>query len=109
MNKLQEHDIDNPTMCIEPGRYIVGDAAYLLARVNTVKQSYRKFVGVDAGFNTLLRPTMYGSYHHILLQTNLKQPPPRTLMWQGMSVNLEIFLPGTGHFLKSRKETCSPS
>lgn len=66
-NKLNEHGIDNPTMCIEPGRYIVGDASYLLTRINTVKQSYRKFIGVDAGFNTLLRPTMYGSYHHILV------------------------------------------
>ena len=66
-NKLNEYSIDNPTMCIEPGRYLVGDASYLLTRVNTVKQSYRKFIGVDAGFNTLLRPTMYGSYHHILV------------------------------------------
>jgi diaminopimelate decarboxylase len=66
-NKLNEHGIENPTMCIEPGRYIVGDASYLLTEVNTVKQSYRKFIGVNAGFNTLLRPTMYGSYHHILV------------------------------------------
>jgi len=53
-------------MYIEPGRYIVGDASILLTRVNTIKQSYRKFAGVDAGFNTLLRPSMYGSYHHIV-------------------------------------------
>jgi len=66
-DKLAEHDMGQPTMCIEPGRYIVGDASYLLTQVNTVKQSYRKFVGVNAGFNTLLRPTMYGSYHHILV------------------------------------------
>jgi diaminopimelate decarboxylase len=79
MNKLQEHDIDNPTMCIEPGRYIVGDAAYLLARVNTVKQSYRKFVGVDAGFNTLLRPTMYGSYHHILVADKPEAAPTQNI------------------------------
>jgi diaminopimelate decarboxylase len=31
----------------------------------------RKFVGVDAGFNTLIRPAMYGSYHHILVANNL--------------------------------------
>ena len=35
--------------------------------MNTVKESYRRFAGVDAGFNTLLRPAMYGSYHHILV------------------------------------------
>jgi len=65
--KLYEYNMGNPTMCLEPGRYIVGDASYLLTRVNTIKQSYREFAGVDAGFNTLLRPTMYGSYHHILV------------------------------------------
>jgi diaminopimelate decarboxylase len=69
-DNLKKYDLGNPTMCIEPGRYIVGDACYLLTKVNTIKQSYRKFIGVDAGFNTLLRPTMYGSYHHILNAEN---------------------------------------
>lgn len=72
--KIYQYDLDNPTLCIEPGRYIVGDASYLLTRVNTVKQSYRKFIGVDAGFNTLLRPTMYGSYHHILVANRPDAP-----------------------------------
>jgi len=78
-DKLYEHEIDNPTMCIEPGRYIVGDAAYLLTRVNTVKQSYRKFIGVDAGFNTLLRPTMYDSYHHILVADKPEAQPTQEI------------------------------
>jgi diaminopimelate decarboxylase len=78
-DKLYEHEIDNPTMCIEPGRYIVGDASYLLTRVNTVKQSYRKFIGVDAGFNTLLRPTMYDSYHHILLASKPEAQPTQEI------------------------------
>lgn len=77
--KLSEHGIGNPTMCIEPGRYIVGDAGYLLTRVNTVKQSYRKFIGVDAGFNTLLRPTMYDSYHHILVADKPAAPPSQNV------------------------------
>ena len=66
-DKLNEYGLGKPSMCIEPGRYLVGDASVLLTRVNTIKQSYRNFAGVDAGFNTLLRPTMYGSYHHIVL------------------------------------------
>jgi diaminopimelate decarboxylase len=69
-DKLEEYGLGKPTMCIEPGRYLVGDASVLLTRINTIKQSYRKFVGVDAGFNTLLRPTMYGSYHHIVAANN---------------------------------------
>ncbi len=65
--KLDEYDMGKPTMCLEPGRYIVGDSTYLLARVNSVKEGYKKFVGVDAGFNTLIRPAMYDSYHHIVI------------------------------------------
>lgn len=78
-DKLYQYDLGNPTMCIEPGRYLVGDASYLLTQVNTVKQSYRKFVGVDTGFNTLLRPTMYGSYHHILVADKPEAPPTQNL------------------------------
>ena len=78
-DKLQEHSMNNPTMCIEPGRYIVGDASYLLTTVNTVKQSYRKFIGVNAGFNTLLRPTMYGSYHHILVADKPEAEPTESI------------------------------
>ena len=58
-------------MYLEPGRYLVGDASTLLVSVNSVKQSYRKFIGTDAGFNTLLRPAMYGSYHHIVVANRM--------------------------------------
>lgn len=74
-DKLKEYGLGKPTMCIEPGRYLVGDASILLTRINTIKQSYRKFAGVDAGFNTLLRPTMYGSYHHIVPASNPHSEP----------------------------------
>lgn len=77
--KLYQYNMGNPTLCLEPGRYIVGDASYLLTRVNTIKQSYRKFAGVDAGFNTLLRPTMYGSYHHIVRANDPLAEPTREI------------------------------
>ena len=66
-SKLDEYGMGKPSLYIEPGRYIVGDASYLLTTVNTVKNSYRKFIGLDCGFNTLLRPAMYESYHHIVV------------------------------------------
>ncbi|MCI5867800.1 MAG: diaminopimelate decarboxylase [Methanosphaera sp.] len=69
--KLEEHDLGSPAMYIEPGRFLVGNAEVLLTRVNTIKNSYRKFAGVDCGFGTLLRPTMYGSYHHIVVANNM--------------------------------------
>ena len=69
--KLEQYDMGNPTMYLEPGRYLVGDASVLLVTVNSIKQSYRKFIGVDAGFHTLLRPAMYGSYHHIVVANKM--------------------------------------
>jgi len=67
-NKLLEGgDIGTPTLKIEPGRYIVGESSILITQINTIKDNgYKKFLGVDAGFQTLVRPTMYESYHHII-------------------------------------------
>ncbi|PLR32462.1 diaminopimelate decarboxylase [Chimaeribacter coloradensis] len=53
---------------IEPGRFLVAESGVLLAQVRAVKNmGSRHFVLVDAGFNDLMRPAMYGSYHHISL------------------------------------------
>ena len=55
-------------LVIEPGRALVGDAGILLARVLYVKRNQQKnFIVVDAGMNDLMRPTLYGSYHEIVL------------------------------------------
>lgn len=51
---------------IEPGRFLVAQSGVLITQVRSVKQmGSRHFVLVDAGFNDLMRPAMYGSYHHI--------------------------------------------
>ena len=57
---------------IEPGRYPIAGAGLLVCRVKDIKQTQtnpkgpgQKFIMVDAGFNDLIRPAMYGSYHHI--------------------------------------------
>ena len=51
---------------IEPGRYLVGESGVLLAEVRATKQMGRQhFTLVDAGFNDLMRPSMYGSHHEI--------------------------------------------
>ena len=54
-------------MKIEPGRLLIGPAGVLLATVTNITDTPKhSFVGVDSGFNHLVRPTMYGSYHKIL-------------------------------------------
>ena len=55
-----------PTLVLEPGRYFVGDAGILLARVNSVKHTpYQHFINVDTGFNHLLRPLLYEAHHRV--------------------------------------------
>jgi len=78
-SRVDEYDLGKPFFCVEPGRYLVCDASVLLTAVNTVKVTpFKKFVGVDAGFNTLVRPTMYGSYHHVLVANKLASPDEET-------------------------------
>ena len=56
-----------PSLIIEPGRYLSAESSIILTQINTIKDnSFKMFAGVNAGFNTLLRPSMYGSYHHII-------------------------------------------
>ncbi|MBF0277279.1 MAG: diaminopimelate decarboxylase [SAR324 cluster bacterium] len=51
---------------IEPGRYLMASSGTLLATVNNIKKTPDyQFVGVDTGFNHLLRPALYGSYHRV--------------------------------------------
>jgi diaminopimelate decarboxylase len=56
-----------PYLYAEPGRYFVCDSTVLLSRVHSVKHTGKKFVGIDAGMNTLLRPALYGAYHQMLV------------------------------------------
>jgi diaminopimelate decarboxylase len=63
---------------LEPGRYVVGDASILLCAVNTVKEAYSTFVGVDAGFNLLLRPTLYDAYHEVIVANKLEKTADHT-------------------------------
>jgi diaminopimelate decarboxylase len=65
----------SPELWVEPGRYLVADSTILLTRVNSVKEAHRRFANVDAGFNLLVRPVMYGSYHGIVVANKADQPP----------------------------------
>jgi diaminopimelate decarboxylase len=54
------------TLAFEPGKFLVSESGYFLAKVNVVKQTTSTvFAGIDSGFNHLIRPMLYGSYHHI--------------------------------------------
>ena len=50
---------------MECGRCITGPYGYLVARVRHIKRTYRTYVGLDACMSNLMRPALYGAYHHI--------------------------------------------
>lgn len=73
-----EHILGNKLRLeIEPGRYLVAQSGCLLSEVRATKQvGSNHFVLLDAGFNELMRPSMYGSYHGIeLLDANASGRP----------------------------------
>jgi len=64
---IKKNEFMKPYFFIEPGRFLVAEAEILICRITTIKDNgYKLFAGVDAGFHTLIRPAMYGSYHHII-------------------------------------------
>ena len=61
------------TLAFEPGKFLVSEAGYFLAKVNVVKQTTSTvFASVDSGFNHLIRPMLYGSNHEIINISNSK-------------------------------------
>ncbi|CAM1365299.1 Diaminopimelate decarboxylase [Tenacibaculum litoreum] len=60
------------TLMFEPGKFLVSEAGYFLAKVNVIKQTTSTvFAGIDSGLNHLIRPMFYNSYHYI---ENLSNP-----------------------------------
>jgi diaminopimelate decarboxylase len=54
-----------PRLYMESGRYMTGPHGVLVARAINRKEIYRTYIGVDASMSALMRPAMYGAYHHI--------------------------------------------
>lgn len=66
-----------PELWVEPGRSLIADSTILLTRVNSVKEAYKTFANVDAGFNLLVRPAMYDSYHAVVAANKADAPAER--------------------------------
>ena len=68
---IEKGDMNQVNFKIEPGRFLTAEASIILTQINTIKDNgYKLFAGVDAGFNTLIRPAFYDSYHHIIVCDN---------------------------------------
>ena len=64
---------------MENGRAITGPFGTLVTRVINLKETYKKYVGVDANMANLMRPGMYGAYHHISVMGRENDPPTQTV------------------------------
>lgn len=62
---LKPHGLTPVRLFWEAGRVITGPYGYLVTKVQHIKQTYKKYVGLDASMNNLMRPALYGAYHHI--------------------------------------------
>ncbi len=58
----------------ESGRYITGPYGYLVSKVLHIKDTYKLFAGLDACMANLMRPALYGAYHHISVLGKEKRP-----------------------------------
>jgi diaminopimelate decarboxylase len=65
IENCKKYGFGTPVLRLEPGRYITGNAGMLITKITGHKSSYRNYVGVDAGMNTLLRPALYDAFHRI--------------------------------------------
>ncbi|MFQ6615589.1 MAG: diaminopimelate decarboxylase [Fidelibacterota bacterium] len=78
-----EDDNGIPSLIVEPGKFLIGDAGFLRARVTGKKNAYKNFVGLDAGMNVLLRPALYRTYHRILKVGDPYASPVETVDFTG--------------------------
>ena len=94
---------------LEPGRFLVAEAGVLLAEVRATKPmgqgpGGRFFALVDAGFNELVRPAMYGSHHEISLLPADDSPRPvrETTVAGPLCESGDVFTQGEGGVVLSR-------
>lgn len=72
--KIVVSGLDPLKIAMECGRMITGPYGYLVATVLHKKEIYKNYVGLDACMANLMRPALYGSYHHITVVGKENQP-----------------------------------
>lgn len=71
---LQKRNRTDLIVFTENGRFVTGPHGYLLTKAQYVMEKYKRYVGVDASMHNLMRPGMYGAYHHITVLGKEDQP-----------------------------------
>ncbi len=61
-------------ICMECGRMITGPYGYLVSKVRHIKKTYKTYAGLDSCMTDLMRPALYGAYHHITILGKNDEP-----------------------------------
>ena len=77
--KIEKNGLAPLKIFFELGRAITGPYGYLITHVLHIKNTYKQFAGLDATMANLMRPGMYGAYHHITVVG--KEEQPKTQMY----------------------------
>lgn len=68
--KFSSSPLAKTRIVMECGRMVTGPYGYLVSRVRHIKKTYKRYAGLDACMANLMRPAIYGAYHHISLLGN---------------------------------------
>jgi len=66
--------MDDVSICTELGRFMLAPYGVLVTRATHEKHTYKEYVGVDACASNLMRPAIYGAYHHITVMGKENEP-----------------------------------
>lgn len=88
---IKANGLDPIRIVTENGRFITGPNGYLVTTVRSLKNTYHDFVGVDATMADLMRPGMYGAYHHISVPGKEDQPKKPQRITGSLCENNDMF------------------
>ena len=105
--RLQEKFGQAIRLEIEPGRFLVAESGYLITEIRAVKQQAdNTFYLVDAGFNNLARPILYGAYHPMSIvpaDGNTDRPRRDVIVGGPLCESGDIFTQEEGGFVVTRR------
>jgi diaminopimelate decarboxylase len=73
-DKIVANGLDPLRICFESGRAMTGPFGFLVSKVLHIKKTYKQYAGLDSSMANLMRPALYGSYHHITVMGKEYEP-----------------------------------